>query len=277
MALGWKEGEQYTIAEHWAGGSEDAGLLLAMELAKVKPAVIVAAPASLMRVAVKAAPNVPVVQANGSSPVNSGYAKSLARPGGMVTGLSNITGSGDDSLVEKYIEMLSLAIPKLRRVGVLIDGGMRQPELYVKRFQAAAARFKIESRFAIAAGVEALEIAMTRLRDEKIDGLVIQANVFLFHERQRIVDRALKERWPTIGGAEDFAQAGALLSYGINRTENFRRAAYYVDKILKGAKPGDLPIEQLHRVELVLNNKTAKALGLRLPPELVVRADRVIE
>jgi putative ABC transport system substrate-binding protein len=143
-------------------------------------------------------------------------------------------------------------------------------------FQRVAAEYHIDTRFSIVSKVDEFERAFTHLRDEKIEGLVIQASAFLGYERQRIVDRALKEGWPTIAGPEAFADAGALLTYGVNRAELHRRAAHYVDKILKGAKPGDLPIEEPHRIELVLNTKTAKALGLTLPPEILVRADRVI-
>ena len=233
----------------------------------------------MVRAAAKAAPGIPIVQANGGSPVNSGLAKSHARPGGMVTGLTNLTGAGEDTLVEKYVEMLLLAVPKVRRMGVLADVGTIADswDRYVKIHQRVCTQYAIECRFLKIFRDSELESAFLKLREEKIEALVVQASSFFVLERQRIADRVLKERWPMIAGSEDFAQAGALLSYGISRTENFRRAAYYVDKILKGAKPGDLPIEQPHRIELALNNKTATALGLKLPPELVVRADRVIQ
>jgi putative ABC transport system substrate-binding protein len=275
-ALGWKEGVHYTLEERWAHGDQDRGPSLAKELAAKNPAIIVTVLSRMTRAATKAAPNTPVVQANGGSLTGVGLANSLARPGRMVTGLTNLTGNSDETLVEKYVEMLLLAAPKMRRVGFLVDGALGT-DRYIKNFQRVTTHYKLESRFSIASSVDELERVFAQLRDEKIEGLVIQASAFLAYERQRIVDRALKERWPTIAGPDAFARAGALLSYGVSRAELHRRAAHYVDKILKGAKPGDLPIEQPHRIELVLNLKTAKALGLTIQPELAVRADRVIE
>jgi putative ABC transport system substrate-binding protein len=280
-ALGWQEGAQYVIEERWAQGKTRMGDALAVELAAKKPAVIVAAPSSMTRDAAKAAPGVPIVQANGASPVNSGLAKNHARPGGMVTGLSNLTGGGEDTLVEKYVEMLLLAAPKVRRIGFLADSGTTAQgwEQYIKSYRRVCTQYTIECRFLQLSREDEVELegAFTNMREGKIEALVVQAASYLSYKRQQIVDRVLKERWPMIAGPEDFALSGALLTYGVNRTENYRRAAYYVDRILKGAKPGDLPIEQPHRIELTLNNKTAKALGLKLSPELLVRADRVIE
>ena len=278
-ALGWKEGTQYVIELRWAQGKEGETQALAAELVAKKSAVIVASPNNVVRAAAKAAPGVPIVQANGSSPVNQGLAKSHARPGGMVTGLTNMTGSGDDTLIQKYVEMLLLAAPKIRRIGFLGDIGTAAQgwERQIKLFERVCAQYTIECLFLKLSREEELESAFTKMREERIEALVVQSSGYFSYVRQRIVDRALKERWPMIAGSEDFALAGALLSYGINRTENFRRAAHYVDKILKGAKPGDLPIEQPHRIELILNNNTAKALGLKLSPELVARADKVIE
>lgn len=272
-ALGWKEGAQYVIEERWAGGDAAAGPKLASELAVKKPAIIVAAPSQMVLAAAKAASNVPVVQANGASPVSSGVAKTLAHPGGMVTGLTNLTESVD----EKYLEILLLAIPRLRRVGFLLDGRSRDPGAYVKSAKRSAAQYKVEARFAEAADAQGLDTALAKLSRDKVEAIVLTPSGWFTHERQRIADYALKQRWPVIGGPDEFAQAGALLSYGNNRTELYRRAAYFVDKILKGAEPGDLPIEQPMRIELVVNNKTAKALGLKLPPGLLARADKVIE
>jgi putative ABC transport system substrate-binding protein len=197
----------------------------------------------------------------------------------MVTGLANLTGSGDDNLTQKYVEMLLLAAPKVRRIGILSDifGTAEGWERISNVYRRVCAQYTVECRFLKLSREDELESAFEKLREEKIEALVVQPSIFLGNERQRIANRALKERWPMIAGPEDFALAGALMSYGVSRTESFRRSAYYADKILKGAKPGDLPIEQPHRIELTLNNKTAKALGLKLSPELLVRADRVIE
>ncbi len=275
-ALGWKEGVQYTIEERWANGNQALGPSLAQELAAKTPAVIVAAPMRMVEAAAKTAPDIPIVQANGESPVNRGLAKSLARPEGMVTGVTNMHGT-DDTVVEKYLEMLLLAIPKMRRVGYLVDTTGSPPDTYKNIYQRVADKYKVEARFAFVSKVDEFETAFARLREEKIEGLVLQSATLFASERPRIAGMALNQRWPTVAGQEEYARAGALLSYGASRSDLYRRAASHVDKILKGAKPGDLPIEQPMRFELVINNKTAKALGLQLSLELLARADRVIE
>jgi len=240
-ALGWNEGLDYTIEGRWADGNQKLAPLLAKELAAKNPSIIVTSPSRLTAAAAKAAPNIPIVQANGASPVNRGLAKSLPRPGGMVTGLTNLTGNRNETLIEKYLEMLLLAVPKIRRVGFLLDGGI-STDGAANVFHGVAAQYKVESRFSVVAKVDEFERAFAYMRGEKIEGLVLQASALLTGERQRIVDRALKERWPLIAGPDEFAHAGALLTYGVNRDNLHRRAAHYVDKILKGAKPGDLPI-----------------------------------
>ena len=274
-ALGWKEGAQYVIEERWAQGKPDVAPALATELAVRKPAVIVAG-AGMTRAAAKAAPETPIVQANGASPVGAGLAKSHARPGGMVTGLTNMTGA-DDAVIEKYVEMLVLAAPASRSIGFLLDGTIIRKDEHIKTYRRVATQHRVASHFVVLSKMEDLEAAFAEFRSARVEALVLHAAALMANERDRIVGMALKHRWPAISGAEDWAHAGALLSYGTSRTDQFRRAAHYVDKILRGAKPGNLPIEQPMRVELVLNHKTAKALGLKLPAELVVRADRVIE
>ena len=172
--------------------------------------------------------------------------------------------------------MLRLAVPKLRRVGFLVDGGL-SADKSIKVFQRVAAQYRIESRFSIVSKADGFERAFMHLRDEKIEGLVIHASAFLTYERQRIVDRALKERWPAIAGDEILVDAGVLMGYGPNFREISRRAATYVDKILKGANPAELPIEQPMRIDLVVNMKTAKALGIKLSDEIMARAERFVE
>ena len=273
-ALGWKEGVQYVVEERWTDGDTPNASRLASELATKRPAVIVAAPNGVVILSAKAAPGIPIVQANGASPVRAGLAKSLAQPGGMVTGVTNVT----ESVHEKYLEMLLLAAPKLRRVGFLLSVTRASDRNdYHGSVQRMAAHSKVEARIAVATNREQIPGAFAELTDAKVEGLVLMPSSWHTHWRQLIVDLAMQRRWPVLGGPHEFAEAGALLSYGNDRTDLYRRAASYVDKILKGAKPGDLPIEQPLRIELVLNYKTAKALGLKLPAELVVRADRVIE
>ena len=272
-ALGWKEGAQYVIEERWADGRRERLQPLAQELAAKKPAVIVAAPLPAVVAAAKAAPNIPVVQATGTSPVARGLAASLARPGGMVTGVTNIV----TDVSEKYLELLLAAVPKLRHVGFLVDSRGTNRAAYLEMARRSAAHHSVEARFAEAASSEEIEPAISRLAKEGAQALVVFGSPTFLGERRRIVKLALARRWPVIASQREWADEGALLTYGADASANYRRAAYYVDRILKGAKPGDLPIEQPTKFELVVNMKTAKALGLTISQSLLFRADRVIE
>jgi len=271
-ALGWKEGSNYVLEERWADGRYERLPALAEELAARKPALIVAGLATAA--AAKAAPNIPVVQGQGSSPVTVGLAASLARPGGMVTGVTNVVSE----VSEKYLELLLAAAPKVKRVGFLVDLASGGYAAHMKNARRAIEHYRVEARFAEVAKAEELDRAMSQLAKEAVEGLVVMPSAGLFvAERRRIVKLALAQRWPVIAGPLSFVEEGALLSYGPDRLALYRRAAYYVDRILKGAKPADLPIEQPTKFELVINMKTARALKLEISRELAVRADRVIE
>lgn len=273
VALGWKEGAQFVIEERHADGRTDRLPFLAGELADKKPALIVTLSAQATGAVAKAAPTTPVVMGAGADPVIAGFAASLARPGGMITGLSNITAD----VTEKYLELLLTAAPKLKRIGFLVDSNNPTRATLTKAAQRSAAQYSVDARFAVVASPEEIEPGLSRLAAEGIQALVMISSAFFVHERQRILKLALAHRWPVISGSRAMTEGGALLSYGIDALANFRRAAYYVDRILKGAKPGDLPIEQPTTVELVINLKTARALKLTIPPELMVRATQVIE
>ena len=273
-ALGWKDGSSYVLEQGWAEGRVDRMPSLAKELAAKKPAIIVAVLSGATTAAAKAAPDVPVVQAYGGSPVTRGLAKSLARPGGMVTGVTSIT----DELSGKYLELLLAAAPKLRRVGFLIDVSSPSYRDSLKNARRAIEQSRVEAHFAEVAKPDELDPAVARLAMEGVQGLVIlPQSGWINVERRRILTLALAQRWPVVSGLSAFAVEGALLSYSADRSVLFRRTAYYVDRILRGAKPGDLPIEQPTKFELVLNLKTAGALGLTIPESILVRADRVIE
>ena len=272
-ALGWKEGSQLVIEERWADGRSARLQSLAEELAAKKPAVIVAGPTQSVPAAAKAAPKTPIVIATGSDPVALGLVKSLARPGGMITGLTNFNAS----ITEKILELLLAAAPKVKRVGFLSDSTIRQHATYREAVRRSAVQHSVEARFAEVSSPEEIEPAISRLAKEGAQALVVMLSPILRVERRRIAKLALAQRWPVIAGAREFAEAGALLSYSADALANYRRAAYYVDRILKGAKPGDLPIEQPTKFELVVNMKTAKALGITMPESIMVRADKVIE
>jgi putative ABC transport system substrate-binding protein len=271
-ALGWQEGAQIVIEERWADGRSARLQPLAEELAAKKPAVIVAAPTISVGSVTKAAPNTPIVMASGGDPVVWGLVKSLARPGGLITGLTNFSSS----VAEKYIEFLVAAAPKVKRIGVLgasTPGNMASREA-VRR---SAVQYSVEARFANVDKSEDIELAFSRLAKEGAQGLVVLLSPLLRVERRRIMKLALAQRWPVVAGVSEFAEEGALVSYSGDALANYRRASYYVDRILKGTKPEDLPIEQSTRFEFVVNLKTAKALGLTMPQEIMVRADRVIQ
>jgi putative ABC transport system substrate-binding protein len=271
--LGWQEGANYVLEELYAAGQLNRLPALAEELAAKKPALIVATPSSATIAAAKAAPKIPIVQASGNSPVNTGLAASLARPGGMVTGLTNVASETS----AKHLELLLAAAPKVKRVGFL--GNVKNPgyATHMKNAQAAIERFRIEARFAEVGSAEELDRALPQLAKEGVQALVVLSPGGLFNaERQRIAQFALSQRWPAIS-SDGWSAAGALLSYGADTAALYRRAAHYVDRILKGAKPADLPIEQPTTFALVVNLKTAKALGLTMPPEIMVQATRVVE
>jgi putative tryptophan/tyrosine transport system substrate-binding protein len=172
-----------------------------------------------------------------------------------------------------------MTAPKLRRVGFLMDPGTLDPAGQRKVIQQAAQRFSIVPQLADAATGEAIDPALASLARQSVEALVVMPSPVLVFHRQRILQFAQAQRWPVAAGSytEQWTEAGALLSYGADTSENFRRSAYFVDRILKGAKPGDLPVEQPRKFELVLSAKVAKTLGLKIPQELLLRADKVIE
>jgi putative ABC transport system substrate-binding protein len=272
-ALGWKEGSQVVIEDRWANGRIERLPLLAEELAAKNPAVIVAAPTQSLAAAAKAAPKTPIVQVSAADPVVTGFAASLARPGGMVTGLSNVV----TDLTEKFLELLLAAAPKLRRVGFLADSTNFARVKLMEAARRSVERRGIDARFEEVGKPEEIEPALSRLAKERVQGLVLMPSPLFTSERRRIVKLALERRWPVVASRHEITEEGALLSYGVDVLSQYRRAAYYVDKILKGAKPGDLPIEQPTKLELVINRKTAKAIGLDITNELLLRADKIIE
>jgi putative ABC transport system substrate-binding protein len=273
-ALGWKEGTQFVVEGRWADGHNDRLALLARELAAREPALIVASPMRVAVIATKAAPRIPVVVVSGLDPVAGGLVTSLARPGGMITGL---TGFGPD-LAGKHVELLLAAAPKVKRVGFLADSGNPNHVELMNVARRAVAQYQVEARVVEVERPEEIQPAIERLAKEGAQGLVVlPSGIYARERRLRMLKFALAQRWPVVATARAWAEDGALLSYGADTAANYRRAAWYVDRILKGAKPGDLPIEQPTTFELVVNMKTAKALGLTMPPEIMVRVDKVIE
>ena len=216
---------------------------------------------------------IPIVTATGDDPVNAGLVASLGRPGGNVTGVTSL-GTG---LIGKRFEVLAEVIPKLSRLAVLWDMNNPTAPPALRELEAVAQPAKVNvQRMGVKSGEEIADAfaAMTR---ERAQAVFVISDPMLYSERRRLAELALKHRLPSIHSAPDYVEAGGLFSYGPSYSDLFRHAAVYVDKILKGATPGELPIEQPTHVALVVNLQTAKALGVRIPPPILLRAERVIE
>ena len=271
-ALGWKEGSNYLLEERWADGQVERLPALAEELALRRPVLIVAAPTQTARAAAKAAPRTPIVVIGGD-PVSARLVASYARPGGMVTGLSTAL----TEITEKYLELLLAAAPKVQRVGFLFDRNGASVDSFKENMRRSVAQHSVEAQYAEVAGLAEIEPALSRLAKEGVQALVVMPGVSVATERRRILKFALAQRWPVVAGGAAWTEEGALLGYTADMPAIHRRAAYFVDRIQKGAKPADLPLEWPTKFVLVINMKTARALKLEIPRDLAAREDRVIE
>jgi putative ABC transport system substrate-binding protein len=272
--LGYVEGRNLVLESRYAEGKLERFPALAAELVALKVDVIVAAGGTRAVLAAKqATKTVPIVFPAASDPVASGLVSSLARPDGNVTGLSFFS----PELVGKCLELLTQAAPGVSRVAVLWQPGERPETDMLKAAEVAARALRIRLQFVEARGPDDFDRAFSEITRARAGALTLVTSAMLFSERKRLVDLAAKNRLPTVYPWRDGVDAGGLMSYGPNTADLFRRTAIYVDKILKGAKPGELPVEQPTKFELVINLKAAKTLGLTIPQSLVARADRVIE
>ena len=271
--LGYVEGKNLAIEWRSAEGKSERLPELAAELVRLKVDVLVtsATPASLA--AQKATTTIPIVMYNVGDPVGSGLVKSLARPGGNSTGLSNITAE----LYPKRLEMLRGMVPKLTRVTVLVNPTNVSTTLGLKNVQAAGQRVGVKIQPVEASTPQEIVSAFSMMARQNARALIVSADSFFVGQKNQIAELATKQRLPSIGEYGEYVEAGGLLSYGQNLRENSRRAATYVDKIFKGANPGDIPVEQPTRFELFINRKTAKALGLTIPQSLLISATKIIE
>jgi len=275
--LGYVEGRNVVIEYRSAEGKSEQLPTLAAELVELEVDVIVAPGTPLALAAKQATTTLPIVFAAVGDPVGSGLATSLARPGGNVTGLSILLSS---ELVGKYLELLTQAVPGVSRIAVLWQpGGLGQrPEQdLLKGAQVAARALGVRVQFVEARGPADLDRAFSQVTRARAGALTVLATSMLNSERRRLVDLAAKNRLPAMYPYREFVDAGGLMAYGADLANLIRRAATYVDKILKGAKPGDLPVEQATKFDLVINLKTAKALSLTIPPSLLQRAEQVID
>jgi putative ABC transport system substrate-binding protein len=268
--LGYVEGQNIAIEFRWAEGQYDRLPGLAAELVRLKVNVIVAAGAPAIQAAKQATETIPIILMNVGDPVASGIVASLARPGGNITGLSLMS----PELVGKQLELLKEVVPKVSRVALLGNPANPMTALLVRHAQDAAMALGVRLQPLEARDPSEIDKAFAAITTERAGAVIVLADTVLLDHRARIADHAIRRRLPTVS---QFAEAGGLLTYGPNLSDQYRRAATYVDKILKGAKPGDLPVEQPTMFELVINLKTARALGLTIPQALLLRADRVIQ
>jgi putative tryptophan/tyrosine transport system substrate-binding protein len=272
--LGWTDAN-LQIDIRWAAGDADRIPALARELVDARPDVIVGQATPIIAAVLRETHTIPVVFVAITDPIGSGFVASLSRPGGNATGFVDL----EPSLGAKWVELLKEIAPGLARVGYLFNpetsagGG----SYYLDALQSAAASSGIETVATSVGNAAAIEAAVTALAREPTSGLIVMPDIFNAAHQQLIISLAARNRIPAVYAFRFFPAGGGLLSYGINMIDLYRRAASYVDRILRGASPADLPVQLPTKFELVINLKTAKDLGLTIPPSIMVRADEVIE
>ena len=271
---GYVEGQNFVMEYRWTEGRLERSPSLATELVGLKVDLIVAVGTAGARAAKQATGAIPIVMVYVVDPVVAGLVDSLARPGGNLTGVAFGAGL---AIVSKHLELLKAAIPKVSRVAVLSDPAHPLDAGYRREAQAAAGVLGVSLQFYEVRDPNELEGAFTGMTKARAGALLGLTQPFAFVHARRIADLAVKSRLPAVFAFRESVEAGGLMAYAANAPDMFRRAATYVDKILKGAKPGDLPVEQPTKFELVINLKTAKTLGLTIPPSLLLRADQIIE
>ena len=269
---GWIEGQNIALEYRWAEGKTERLPDLAAELVQLKVNAIVTLSTPAAFAAQQASSTVPIVMALASDPVGSGLITSLGRPGGNITGLSLLA----TELSGKQLQLLKEAVPKAIRMAVLWNSTNQGMTLRFRQTQDAAQALGLRLQAVGVATHEGFESAFATITRERPDALLVMADSVTNSNRNRIIEFAATSRLPTMYEVREFVDAGGLMAYGVSLADMLRRTAIYVGKILKGAKPADLPVEQPTRFELVINLKTAKALGLTIPQSVLIRADEVI-
>lgn len=270
--LGHVEGHDISIEAYWAEGNSEKLASLAAEAVARNPALILTVSSAAVAALKKATSSIPIVFATAANPVEQGFVSSLRRPGGNITGVIL-----HQDLEAKMVEVIREALPAAQRLGVLIHEPDPFHKIMLDYIEPAARRLKFESVVVRVTRAEDFERAFKELAERKADALLAPALVFLANNRKRIIELARKARLPLFSSLHQLTEDGGLLTYGTQQEENFRRAASLVDRILRGAKPGELPVDQPERFELVVNLKTAKAIGVTLSPVTMLRATKVIE
>ena len=271
--LGYVEGQNIAIESRWAEGKYERYSALAADLVRLKVDVIVAVGGRATQDAQQATRTIPIVMSVVIDPLGSGLVASLARPGGNVTGLTLMASD----LVGKQFEVLKEVVPKVSRVALLWNPANPGSAPQLREAEAAARALGVRLQTLEARDPQEIDSAFAAMTRERAGALVVLSDAILLNQRRQIAELAAKRRLPAVYALREHAEAGGLMGYGANPLDLERRAATFVDKILKGASPGDLPVEQPTKFELVINLKTAKALGLTIPQSLLVRADQVIQ
>jgi putative tryptophan/tyrosine transport system substrate-binding protein len=271
--LGYVEGKNIVI--EWRSAEEKADLLpaLAVELVRLKVDIIVAAGTSDTRAAKEATTTIPIVMTQDTDPIGTGFVASLARPGGNITGLSTLA----PEVSGKRLELLKEIIPKLSHVAVLGTSTRTGTAPLLKEVELAAGAFKVQVQYLDVLDVKDIETVFRAATKGRAEAVLVLQSPVTFSQRPQIVDLAVKSRLPAIYPQTEYMEAGGLMYYGANTPDLFRRAATYVDRILKGAKPADLSVEQPKKFEFIVNLKAAKQIGLTIPPNVLARADKVIK
>jgi putative ABC transport system substrate-binding protein len=271
--LGWIDGRNARMDVRWGSGDADRMRALAQELVGLQPDIILTGGLRAAAAVQRETRTIPIVFANGADPVASGIVERLDRPSGNVTGFAIL----EASLGGKWLELLSEIAPGLKRAAIMFNPDFPAASTYMPAFEAAARSLKVVSIIAPVYSDVEIETAIIALGREPGGGLVVMPDAFMTTHRAPLILAAARNNVPAVYTASAFARDGGLLSYGNDRVDIFRRAATYVDRILRGAKPADLPVQLPTKFEMVVNRKTAKALGLAVPTSILLRADEVIE
>jgi putative tryptophan/tyrosine transport system substrate-binding protein len=271
--LGYVEGKNVVIEWRYAEGKLDRLPALAAELVSLKADIIVTSGGATTRAVKEATTTIPIVMAQDNDPVGNGFVASLARPGGNITGLSTLA----PEIGGKRLELLKEIVPKLSRVAVFGTSTQPGSAQQLKEVERAAGALGVKLQYLDVLDPKDIEIAFREAAKGRAGAVLTLTSSILLSQRAQLADLAVKNRLPAIYAQPEFVEDGGLMTYGVSITDLFRRAATYVDKILKGAKPGDLPVEQPKKFEFVVNLKAAKQIGLTIPPNVLVRADKVIK
>lgn len=271
--LGYVEGKTILIEYRYADSKSDRLPELAAELVRLKVDVIVTSGSEPTRIAKAATTTIPIVMARENDPVGNGFVASLARPGGNITGLSSMV----PEISGKHVELLKEIVPRLSRLAVLGSSTTPGHKEVLKEIEAAASVFGVTPQYLDVLSAKDIEPAFLAASKGRTDAMLVLGSGIYASRRKQVVDLTIKHRLPAIYRSREYVEEGGLICYGVNPFDLDRRAATYVDKILKGRKPADLPVEQPIKFEFIVNLKAAKQIGLTIPPNVLVRADRVIQ